>query len=181
MKRGRPRITLEVRRLIRRMCQENPTWRSFPENHSGQTAAIDAFTVPTLTFRLLYCLTILDHRRRRIVHFNVTKNPTSEWTTQQVIEAFPYDEAPRAPWQNPYVERVIGSIRRECLDHMIIFSEDHLRRVMAEYVRYYNESWTHMSLGGDSPIPRKVEPPSEGDIVAVPFLGGLHHRYTRAA
>ena len=64
---------------------------------------------------------------------------------------------------------------------MIIFSEDHLRRVLAEYVRYYNESRTHMSLAGNSPIPRKVEPPSEGDAVAVPYLGGLHHRHTRAA
>ena len=201
-----------ARYMCRRTKPSSPTWRSFLENHSKQTAAIDGFTVPTLTYRLLYCLVILDHHRRRIVHFNITKNPTSEWTTQQVVEAFPYEQAPRyllrdrhkvydqtfrarvkrmgieevviaprAPWQNPYVERVIGSIRRECLDHMIILSEDHLRRVLAEYVRYYNESRTHMSLGGNSPIPRKVEPPSKGDVVAIPYLGGLHHRYTRAA
>jgi len=87
----------------------------------------------------------------------------------------------RSPWQNAYAERVIGSIRRDCLDHMIILSEHHLRRLLAEYVRYYNGSRTHMSLGGNSPIPRRAEPPSKGDVVAVPYLGGLHHRYTRAA
>ena len=76
---------------------------------------------------------------------------------------------------------MIGSIRRDCLDHMIIFSEDSLRRIMAEYVRYYNESRTHMSLEGNSPVPREVEPPSKGKVVAVPLLGGLHHRYIRAA
>ncbi len=101
--------------------------------------------------------------------------PVGTMGIEEVVTAY------RSPWQNAYAERVIGSIRRECLDHMIILSEDHLRRVLAEYVRYYNESRTHMSLGGNSPIPRKVEPPAAGDVVAVPYLGGLHHRYTRAA
>jgi hypothetical protein len=87
----------------------------------------------------------------------------------------------RSPWQNPYCERVIGSIRRECLDNMMIFSENGLRRIMAEYVRYYNGARAHMSLEGNSPIPREVEPPSQGRVEAIPYLGGLHHRYTRAA
>ena len=82
---------------------------------------------------------------------------------------------------NSDCERVISSIRRDGLDHMMIFSEDSLRRIMAEYIGYYNESRTHMSLEGNSPVPRDVEPPSRGQVVAVPFLGGLHHRYTRAA
>ena len=89
--------------------------------------------------------------------------------------------AHRSPWQNPYCERVIGSIRRECLDHIIILNEAHLRRTLSEYFRYYNESRTHTSLEGNSPIPREVEPPSNGRVVAIPFLGGLHHQYTRAA
>jgi len=88
---------------------------------------------------------------------------------------------PRSPWQNPFAERVIGSIRRECLDHMIILDECHLRRVMKEYVEYYNGSRAHQSLAGNSPVPRGVEQPSMGDVVTIPFLGGLHHRYARAA
>ena len=89
--------------------------------------------------------------------------------------------APRSPWQNPYVERVIGSIRRECLDHVIILDERHLRRVLRAYLRYYHGSRTHLALGKDAPEPRKVEPPDMGRIVAFPEVGGLHHRYTRRA
>src|SRR5262245_47061878 len=118
---------------------------------------IDFFTVPTATFRKLYCFIILLHERRRVVHFNVTDHPTAAWTAQQMIEAFPEDSAPgfllrdrdsiyghdfqrrvagmqieevitapHSPWQNPYAERLIGSIRRECLDHVIVLSEEHL-------------------------------------------------------
>ncbi len=89
--------------------------------------------------------------------------------------------APQSPWQNPYAERVIGSIRRECLDHLIVLSENHLRRILKEYVLYYNGSRPHLSLEGNAPIPRSVEPPELGDVVAVPQVGGLHHLYTRAA
>ncbi|MFH1731065.1 MAG: integrase core domain-containing protein [Planctomycetota bacterium] len=87
----------------------------------------------------------------------------------------------RSPWQNPYVERVIGSIRRDCLDHMIIFNEARLRRALSEYFRYYSESRAHASLEGNSPIPREIEPPARGTVKALSFLGGLHHRYTSAA
>jgi len=89
--------------------------------------------------------------------------------------------APQSPWQNPYVERVIGSIRRECLDHLIILGENHLRRILREYARYYNESRPHLSLERNAPIPRSVEPWTLGAVVAVPQVGGLHHLYTRAA
>jgi len=161
---------------------------------------------------VLICFIVLEHSRRRLIHFNVTSNPTAEWTGIQIVQAFPYDTAPkyllrdndaiygrefhtkvealniedvktttRSPWQNPFVERVIGSIRRECLDHMIILGESHLRRVMNEYVSYYNESRAHQSLEGNSPVTREVESPSQGDVVTIPFLGGLHHRYARAA
>jgi len=89
--------------------------------------------------------------------------------------------SPRSPWQNPYAERVIGSIRRECLDHVIILGEQQLRRILRENVRYYNGSRPHVSLESNSPVPREIERPWQGRVVAVPHLGGLHHRYTRAA
>ena len=83
----------------------------------------------------------------------------------------------RSPWQNGYVERLIGSVRRECTDHLIVFSEEHLRRILAKYATYYNEVRTHVSLGKDTPCRRPIE--RFGDIVAYPILGGLHHRYAR--
>ncbi len=137
---------------------------------------------------------------------------TAAWTGRQIIQAFPWDTAPKylvrdndkiygqefqkaarnlditemktaphSPWQNPYVERVIGSIRRECLDHMIIFGERHLRKVLREYCDYYHESRTHLGLGKECPEPREVEPPEVGRIISIPQVGGLHHRYTRRA
>jgi transposase InsO family protein len=150
--------------------------------------------------------------RRRIVHFNVTESPTAAWTGQQIVEAFPWDTAPkyllrdrdgkfgdnfnrrvesmdieqvliaaRSPWQNPYVERLIGSIRRECLDHVIIFNDKHLRRVLKQYFLYYHECRTHLSLEKDCPKTRPLEPPGVGPICNEPMVGGLHHRYYRQA
>jgi putative transposase len=89
--------------------------------------------------------------------------------------------APRSPWQRAYVERVIGTIRRECLDHVIVFNEASLYRHVKSFVRYYHESRTHLSLGKDSPESRAVQPPELGRIVAIPQVGGLHHRYERRA
>jgi hypothetical protein len=89
--------------------------------------------------------------------------------------------APRSPWQNAYVERVIGSIRRECLDHLVIFNERHLRCVLSSYFEYYHGSRTHLSLMKDSPDPRPIELPDRGRVIACPRVGGLHHRYRRLA
>jgi len=89
--------------------------------------------------------------------------------------------APRSPWQNGYVERLIGSIRRECLDHLIVLSEPGLRRILRMYFDYYEKSRTHLALGKDAPVPRPVEPPSRGRVIAIPQVGGLHHRYRRRA
>ena len=89
--------------------------------------------------------------------------------------------APRSPWQNPFAERVIGTIRREFLDHVIVLYEGHLRRRLRSYLRYYHGSRTHLALDKDAPDPRPVEPPEQGRIVALPLLGGLHHRYVRSA
>ncbi len=89
--------------------------------------------------------------------------------------------APRSPWQNAYVERVIGSIRRECLDHVIVLSVAGLQRVLADYAAYYMNTRTHLSLGKDAPASRPVTPLSAGRIVEIPQVNGLHHRYDRAA
>ena len=88
---------------------------------------------------------------------------------------------PRLPWQNPFVERVIGSIRRDCLGHVIVLNESHLTRILLEYIDYYHNSRPHQSLDHNSPLPRIVESPENGRVVAEPILGGLYHRYRRAA
>jgi putative transposase len=89
--------------------------------------------------------------------------------------------AARSPWQNPFAERWIGSLRRECLDHVIVFNERHLMRMMTKYVDYYHSARTHLALMKDAPVPRAIEPPDLGAIVAVPQVGGLNHRYMRRA
>jgi putative transposase len=209
---GRPKIPLELRRLIRSMAVENPTWGAprihgellklgfeisegtvsrylaqidrpresgtgwltFLKNHREATAAMDFFTVLTVTFRMLYCFFVIGHGRRRILHFNATEHPTAEWIVQQLREAFPEDRAPQylvldhdgkfsrkvaamlkclaselirtayhSPWQNGVAERWVGSYRRELLDHVIVLSEPHLRRLVREYMRYYHEDRVH--------------------------------------
>jgi transposase InsO family protein len=84
----------------------------------------------------------------------------------------------RSPWQNGYAERLIGSVRRDCLDHVIVFGERHLRYLLASYQRYYNEARTHLSLRKDSPVPRQAQ--VVGRLISVPILYGLHHQYVRA-
>jgi transposase InsO family protein len=85
--------------------------------------------------------------------------------------------APRSPWQNPYVERLIGTLRRDCLDHVLILGERHLRRILTLYSQYYNDTRTHLSLAKDAPLGRAIQ--RSGTIVAIPILSGLHHRYAR--
>src|SRR5262245_24230361 len=141
------------------------------------------------------------------MHLAVTAPPTAAWTTQQLREAFPWDNAPRyllrdrdhafdgwaattkampivevlpaprSPWQNGYVERFIGTVRRECLDHVIVFSAHGLQRLLDLYGDYYQRTRTHLSLDKDTPVPRGITPPSDGCVVAVPQVAGLHHRY----
>jgi transposase InsO family protein len=196
----------------RRGRPPSPAWQAFLDNHVRDLVSIDFFTVPTATFRVLFVFVVLAHERRRIVHLNVTANPSAAWTGQQIREAFPYDTAPGSlvrdrdgiygndfhrivhslgirqvmivpwsPWQNPYAERVIGSIRRECLDHVIVLNEQHLRRILRSYLAYYHRSRTHLSLGKDAPDHRAVQTPAEGKVVDFAEVGGLHHRYERRA
>lgn len=198
--------------MVRQQNPPSQTWRTFLENHADCTAGIDFFTVPTATFRILYVFIVLSHDRRRVVYFNATEHPTAQWTAQQLVEAFPFNSAPRyvlrdrdtiygekvrrrikslgieeivtaprSPWQNPFVERIIGSIRRDCLDHIIVLNGRHLRRILREYFDYYHTCRTHMSLNKDPPETRLVELPELGNIVAFPRVGGLHHRYGRIA
>jgi len=98
-----------------------------------------------------------------------------EWGVEEVVTA------PRSPFQNPDAERVIGSIRRECLDHLIIIGEDHLRRALRDYLDYYHNSRPHQGLEQNSPTPREVEGPAKGKVISIPQVGGLHHCYRRAA
>src|SRR5947199_869471 len=241
---GRPRISKEIRDLVRRMSLENSlwgapkihgellklgidvaqstvsiymvprqnrpiqTWKTFLRNHEEGIASIDLFVVPTIAFEQLFALLVLGYGRRQLLWIAVTRNPTAEWLARQITEAFPWDRAPkylirdndrafgiafkarvramgirdrptsfRSPWQNCFAERLIGSIRRECTDHLIVFNAEHLRRILAKYTTYYNEVRIHVSLRKDAPYTRPIE--RFGDIVAHPILGGLHHRYAR--
>jgi len=200
-----------VSRIIRTLHRPSgQTWKTFLGNHLGQTVSIDFFTVPTITMKVLFVFIVLEHRRRQVLHFNVTEHPTASWTSQQIVEAFADREpsryvirdrdsiygdlvrmriaslgmqevltAPRSPWQNRYAERLIGSIRRECLNHFVILNARHLQRTLALYFRYYHTSRTHLGLDKQCPFPREVS--RDGRIIEIPQLHGLHHRYERVA
>ena len=203
-----------VSRWMRRSPRNSasaPVWRTFLRNHREAISAMDFFTVPTVKFGILYCFFVISHDRRRIVHFNVTRHPTSIWISQQVREAFPFAASPRfllldhdakygfevpatirsleivpvrtslaCPWQNGIAERWVGSCRREILDHVIALNERHLRRLLSEYVSYYHEDRTHIGLGKRTPGGR-MPTLRQGNLIAWPRLGGLHHRYGRVA
>ncbi len=241
---GRPRMSHEIRQLIRDMSLANPLWgaprihgellklgidvgqttvakymakgrrppsqgwRTFLRNHADGIASMDLFVVPTISFRLLYGLLIMQRGRRQILRLGVTAHPTAEWIARQLSESYGWAAPPRyivrdrdavygdifirrlqamgirdrpiaarSPWQNGYAERLIGSIRRDCLDYVVVFGERHLRHLLESYQRYYNEARTHLSLSKDAPAPRAVH--AVGSIIAKPFLGGLHHQYVR--
>jgi putative transposase len=148
-------------------------WLTFLRNHREAIAAMDFFTIPTITFSMLYCFFVIRHDRRRILHFNVTKHPTSLWIVQQLREAFPFGSAPR----------------------FVIFDRDakyglHVRAAVrslsmtpvrtSEYIRYYHEDRTHLGLGKGTPD-RRTRTLASGRVLSHVRLGGLHHRYDRAA
>ena len=204
--------TTVAKYMVRQRKPPSQTWRAFLNNHTKDFVSADFFVVPTIAFQLLFVFVILDHGRRRPVHFAVTSNPTAEWAARQLLEAFPWDNAPRyllrdrdgvfgekfcdtakwmgihevltapqSPWQNAYAERLIGSIRRECLDHVIVFHRAGLCRILNGYFDYYERCRTHLSLEKDAPVSRTIEPPSLGPVIEIPKVGGLHHLYKRKA
>lgn len=242
---GRPRISTELRELIRRMWRANPTWgsprivgelrklgisvakstveryrprrdgppsvswKTFLDLHIKDLASIDFFVVPTARFKLLFVFIVVSHDRRRILHFNVTEHPTARWTAQQLLEAFPFDTAPRylvrdgdsiygsavkqriktlgiedlvtapaSPWQNPYVERLIGSIRREFLDHVVVLNERHLKQLLSHYFAYYHEWRLHRSLDMDAPDGRLERSAQPNRVVQYPAARGVPPTYS---
>jgi transposase InsO family protein len=222
---GSPRILSGLRKLgvevakstvekyrLRRRRPPSPTWRTFLATHATDLISIDFFTVATVRCEILFVLLVLVHDRRRVRHFNLTAHPTAEWTAQQLIEAFPWETAPRyllrdrdaiyggefrrrvasmdieevltaprSPWQSPYVERVIGSIRRECLDHVVVLHERHLRRILVAYFDHYHRWRCHQGLDMDCPEPRPIQSPEQGGVVEVAEAGGMYRHYERRA
>ena len=222
---GAPRIHAELTKLgfivcemtVSRYLPRRPAepdqvkrWVTFLQNHRDNIVAMDLFTIPTASLRLLYGFFVIEHGRRHILHFNATFHPTSAWVIQQLRNAFPYDTVPRylvfdrdsifseavveviksmgtspvrtsfrSPWQNGTAERWIGSCRREMLERVVVLSERHLVRLARSYIDYYHEDRCHLGLDKDSPNRRSVTPrPSPtAKIVALPRVGGLHHRY----
>ena len=208
------RTVLRWTRKAPRSLEPANRWAAFLSNHREAIAAMDFFTVPTLTFGVLYCFFVIAHDRRRILQSNVTRHPTRAWVVQPLREAFPYDTAPgylifdcganfneevvatvkifgiqpkrtsfRSPWQNGVAERFVGSCRRDLLDHVIVLNERHLKRLMNEYIHYYHEDRTHLGLDKQTPAGReagKGESTSR-NVICIPRLGGLHHRYDLAA
>src|SRR5882762_4553916 len=155
--------------MVKRRGPPSQEWRTFLRNHAPAIAAMDLFVVPTIGFKLLYGFVIIRLDRRDLVWIGVTTNPTAEWVARQITEAF--------PWQNSFAERLIGSIRRECLDHIIVLDEEHLRRILKNYADYYNGVRTHRSLNKDAPVSRQVQ--RSGVINSRTILGGLHRQYVR--
>ena len=184
-------------------------WREFLRTHRHAIAAMDLFTAPTISFRVIYVFFVIHHGRRQLLHVNITANPTASWIAQQLRESFPEDmprflicdndgkfgndvwrtfrsfgitekrTSYRSLWQNGVAERWVGSVRRELLDHVIVVNEWHLKRLLREYVSYYNEDRTHLGIEKDAPVSRPVHrrPSHRATAGSHPRCGGLHHRY----
>lgn len=197
--------------------RSSQTWKTFLANHLDVTWSMDFFTVPTITFRMLYVFIIISHERRQIVHIGVTRHPTMLWVIQQLREATGFGVQPRyivrdndriygsgvptflknagireirtafkSPWQNPYAERVVGTLRRELLDHVIPVNERHLHKLLREYVEnYYHPVRTHSSLDRRPPVIAKATEKQRLSPDAVleskPILGGLYRNYKAKA
>jgi transposase InsO family protein len=174
-------------RRIRRRGDPKRSWLTFLNNHREVIVALDFFTVPTITFQLLYCFFVIDHQRRKILHCNVTAHPTADWVIQQLRETFSGEEPYRyvildhdakfngemiaflkstglkpkrsvqAPWQNGIAERWVGSARREILDHVVALNAGHLHRLLREYIAYHHEDRIHDALAKDTPNRRPIE------------------------
>jgi len=154
-------LSHERRRVVHCHATEHPTARWAAQQ------VVDAFPDETAPRWLL--------RDRDRIYGDAFRRRVAGMGIREVICS------PMSPWQSPYVERVIGSLRRECLDHVIVMNRTHLRRILCAYLTYYHRTRTHLGLKKDAPESRPVHPPSAGTIVAIPEVGGLHHRYERQA
>jgi putative transposase len=199
------------RLLKRHLRPPSQTWNTFLTNHIASAASMDFFTVATISGRILFVLVLSHHRRRIVQVYitdhptatwaaqqvvDAFPDVTAPGWVHRDRDSIDGDvfrrrlaglgitevvSAPARPWENPYVERLIGSIRRECLNHVIVINEAHLRRLLTAYRRYYHGSRTHLGLPKDTPDHQPVSDASTGPIVAIPEVGGLHHRYERCA
>jgi transposase InsO family protein len=186
------------------------TWSTLLRNHASEIWACDFLQTYDALFRSIFVFVIIELGSRRVVHVNVTRQPTDAWVAQQLQEATPFGEGPRflirdndgkyraqfhhaadganieilktpveAPRANAFCERFMGSLRRECLDYMLILSEQHLRRIVKEYVTYFNQARPHQGLRQRIPCDPPLSEQTDGEIVGIPVLGGLHHDYRR--
>jgi putative transposase len=189
------------------------TWATFLKNHAKEIWACDFLQVYDLLFCPLFLFFIVELGSRRVVHVGVTRSPSDAWVAQQLWEATPFGEGPKylirdnddksgtlfkrvagdikllktlvqAPKANAICERFLGSVRRECLDHLLLLGARHLRRVVAEYVTYFNQSRPHQGI--NQQIPDLIDQPSPPGLSTQPVysrlvLGGIHHDYQRAA
>jgi putative transposase len=193
--------------------QSGQTWATFLKNHASELWACDFVQTYDLFFRAIFVFFIIELESRRVVHFGITRSPSDAWIAQQWRNATPFEDGPRflirdnddklgphfslvtghvdilktpvrAPKANAVCERFIGSVRRECLAHIIILSERHLRRLVREYVDYFNHARPHQGINRIPDPPdaaRNNASPTAQRVFAVPVLGGLHHDYQRAA
>jgi len=193
--------------------QSGQTWATFLKNHASEIWVCDFVQTYDVFFRTIFAFFIIELESRRVVHVGVTRSPSDAWVAQQWRNATSFEEGPRflirdnddkfgahfssvtstvdvlrtpvrAPKANAVCERFIGSVRRECLDHVIILSERHLRRLVREYVAYFNHARPHQGIDRIPDPPetaRNEAAQAEQPVIAVPILGGLHHDYRRAA
>jgi transposase InsO family protein len=184
--------------MFRQRKPPSPTWRSFLDNHVKGLVSLDLLILAHDRRRILHfnvtsspsaewtALQVVQAfpddsapryllRDRDCIYGRYFRHRVKNLGTKEVLTAA------RSPWQNPYVERLIGSIRRECLDHVIVLNEQHLRRVLRSYFQYYHRSRCHLSLEGDAPEARAIQGPELGEVIELPEVGGLHHRYVREA
>ena len=185
-------------------------WMAFLRAEAPHIWACDWLRVKTIGFRTLYVFVVLAHARRRVVHFRITDEPSDVWVAQQIVEAMPFDEGPRflvqdgdplygqtcerrtancgvrtiqisQPQCNCYVERLMRTLRQECLRHLIILGERHLRWVLQQYLAYYHRARPHQGLNQETPLPQPRLLSADSIVRSRPVLGGLHHEYFRAA
>jgi transposase InsO family protein len=194
---------------VRPRRPSSPTWRAFLKNHASELVALDLFTVPFRVLFVLIVLAHVRRRilpcnvtepptaqwtaQQRVEAFPWDSAPRYLLRDRGGVYGQPFQQrvvglgmervlmAPQRPWQNPDAERLIRSIRRECLDHAVVCTEEHLRRVLARCASYYHRWRTHLSLAMDAPDQRPVQPSAHGAVVEVPEVGGLHHHYERGA